>query len=61
VFILTRGGPMRSTNMLMYESYKSAFVNVDLGRATAISSMLLVMILITSVIELRLTRASFEY
>jgi len=47
--------------MLMYESYKSAFVNVDLGRATAISSMLLVMILITSVIELRLTRASFEY
>lgn len=61
VFILTRGGPMGSTNMLMYESYKSAFVNVDLGRATAISSLLLVVILIISFVQLRLTRANFEY
>lgn len=61
VFILTRGGPMGSTNMLMYESYKSAFVNVDMGRATAISSMLLVLILLISLVQLRVTRASFDY
>jgi multiple sugar transport system permease protein len=61
VFILTGGGPMGSTNTLMYECYKSAFVHVDFGRATAISSILLVVILLISIVELRITKASFEY
>jgi multiple sugar transport system permease protein len=61
VYILTRGGPMGTTNLLMYESYKSAFVNIDLGRATAISSILLVVIFLISVIELKFTKAGFEY
>ncbi len=61
VYIITRGGPRGSTNLLMYESFKSAFVNNDLGRATAISSILLVVILLISLVEMRLTRASFEY
>jgi multiple sugar transport system permease protein len=61
VYILTNGGPRGATNVLMFESYKSAFVNLDLGRATAISTVLLLVILLFSVVELRLTRASFEY
>lgn len=61
VFILTEGGPMGSTNTLMYECYKSAFMHVDFGRATAISSILLVVILLISIVELRMTKASFEY
>ncbi|MCR4425071.1 MAG: sugar ABC transporter permease [Firmicutes bacterium] len=61
VYILTKGGPRGSTNLLMYESFKSAFVNLDIGRATAISSILLVIILLIAVVELRLTRASFDY
>lgn len=61
VYIITKGGPMGSTNMLMYESYKSAFVNLDMGRASAITSILLVIILVFSVIELKLTKAKFEY
>jgi multiple sugar transport system permease protein len=61
VYILTNGGPCGATNILMYESYKSAFVNLDLGRATAISSVLLVIILLFAALELKLTRTSFEY
>jgi multiple sugar transport system permease protein len=61
VYIITRGGPRQATNLLMYESFKSAFVNLDMGRATAISSILLVVILLISVAELKLTRADFEY
>ncbi len=45
----------------MYESYTSAFVNADLGRASAITSILLVIIMLFSVVELRFTRAEFEY
>ncbi len=61
VFILTRGGPRGATNVLMYESYKSAFINLDMGRATAISSILLLIILITSFISLKLNKAEYEY
>jgi multiple sugar transport system permease protein len=61
VYILTQGGPIGATNLLMYESYKSAFMNLDMGRANAISSILLLVILAISAIELRLTKTSFEY
>lgn len=61
VFILTKGGPIRSTNVLVYESYKSAFIGLDMGRATAISSLVLAAVLLLSLAELRLTRAKHEY
>lgn len=61
VYIITRGGPRGSTNFLMYESYTSAFVNADMGRASAITSILLLVILVFSLVELRLTKARFEY
>ena len=61
VYVLTRGGPRGATNVLMYESYKSAFINLDLGRATAISTILLGIILVVSFISLRINRAEYEY
>lgn len=61
VYILTAGGPRGATNLLMFESFKSAFVSLDIGRAAAISSVLLLIILVFSLAELRITRASFEY
>jgi len=61
VFILTQGGPIGSTNVLMYESYKSAFVYLDTGRAMAISSLTLLGVLALSAMQLKLTRAQFEH
>ncbi len=61
VFILTKGGPIGSTNVLMYESYKSAFMYLDTGRAMAISSLTLLGVLILSIVQLKLTRTRFEY
>lgn len=61
VYIITRGGPDGSTNLLMYEAYKSAFINLDMGRANAITTVLLTLILIFSFFELRLSKARFEY
>ena len=61
VYIITKGGPRGSTNLLMYESYKSAFVNLDMGRASAITTILLGIILIFSLFEFKWTKAGFEY
>lgn len=61
VYIITQGGPRGSTNLLMYESYTSAFVIADMGRASTITSILLIVIMTFSFLELRLTKAKFEY
>jgi len=44
VQILTKGGPQGSTNMLMYEAFRSGFIGIDMGRATAITSVLFVFV-----------------
>lgn len=46
VFMLTNGGPRNSTNVLMYEAYKSGFVFGDMGRAMAIVVILVVLLLV---------------
>lgn len=44
VHLITKGGPQFSTNVLMYEAYKSAFLFLDRPRSAAIVSVLLLLI-----------------
>ncbi len=46
-YLLTRGGPQESTNLMMYEAWQRGFVYGDLG---ASSAMVLVLLLITVVV-----------
>ncbi len=55
-FILTRGGPQLSTNLLMHEAYRRGFVFGDIGTSTAMTSVLLVIILVVVVAEFTLLR-----
>jgi multiple sugar transport system permease protein len=41
VYILTHGGPQGSTDLLMYEAYRSGFIGLDVGRATSITTILI--------------------
>ena len=61
VYILTAGGPMGSTNLLIYEVYNSAFVFADIPRAATVSSILIGMILVVALIQLKALRAQFKY
>ena len=53
MFILTQGGPRNSTNVLMYEAYRSGFAFQDYGRSMAIVTILTVLILIIIGIQIR--------
>lgn len=44
IFILTRGGPELSTNLLMYEAYRRGFIYGDMGSSTTITSILLLIV-----------------
>ena len=52
VFIMTSGGPDRSTETIVYRIYTEAFGNGRLGYASAISYVLLIMTLIIGIIQL---------
>lgn len=41
MYVQTKGGPMNSTNVLMYEAYKSAYSYSNMGRSYAIVVLLL--------------------
>lgn len=57
MYILTGGGPERSTNVLMLESYNSAFMYSDMGRSSAIVVVLLFITLLIVAMQFRMLRA----
>jgi ABC-type sugar transport system permease subunit len=58
--LITEGGPQNSTNVLMYEVYKSAYKNGNMSRAGAITTLLLVIILFTVIIQFRMLNRKDE-
>ena len=58
--LITEGGPQNSTNVLMYEVYKSAFRNGNASRAGALTTILLLIVLAVVVIQFRLLNEKEE-
>lgn len=58
--LITEGGPQNSTNVLMYEVYKSAFRNGNMSRAGAITAILLVIIMITVIGQFKMMNTNDE-
>ncbi|CAN7436783.1 MULTISPECIES: carbohydrate ABC transporter permease [unclassified Paenibacillus] len=53
VFVLTKGGPGRSTHMLVYDIYYTAFQRFEYGYASAMAYVLFTIILIITLIQFR--------
>lgn len=52
-YLVTRGGPANATDLFVYRVYQEAFSFRDFGYASALSYLLLIVILILSVIQLK--------
>lgn len=55
-YIITGGGPLNSTNLLVYYIYNQAFGQFDFGYAAAAAALLLVFTLILVYVQLRFSR-----
>ncbi|MFE4107239.1 carbohydrate ABC transporter permease [Almyronema epifaneia] len=53
VYVVTGGGPLNSTNVLVYYIYEQAFAQFDFGYAAAAATLLLLMALLLVYIQLR--------
>ncbi|VXD21573.1 carbohydrate ABC transporter permease [Planktothrix paucivesiculata] len=54
VYVITGGGPLNSTNVLVYYIYEQAFSQFDFGYAAAAASILLAIALVLVYIQLKL-------
>jgi multiple sugar transport system permease protein len=57
IYLLTRGGPELSTNVLMYEAFKTGFVYTDMGLSLAMVMVLLGLVLVVVAAEFRLLQS----
>lgn len=53
IFVLTGGGPGRSTHVLVYDIYNTAFKQFEYGYASAMAYMLFLLIFLISVIQFK--------
>ena len=58
--MLTRGGPLRSTETVAYYIYKTALLDGNLGYGAAVSTLMLIMLAILIVIYMRLLSRGSE-
>jgi sn-glycerol 3-phosphate transport system permease protein len=50
IFVLTRGGPANASNVLLYETYLKAFEFRDIGRASALTVLMVALLLSLAVL-----------
>lgn len=55
-FILTQGGPDSSTITVVYLIYRAGFIDFDLGYASALSVLLMVILLLLTIVQFRILR-----
>lgn len=56
IYLMTQGGPLDSTNVLVYAIYKNAFEYFKIGQASAIAYVLFVIILALTLIQWQLRK-----
>lgn len=59
--ILTKGGPIESTNVIVYSIYKDAFVNYNVGSASAQATILFFCILVITILQFKLGERKVHY
>ncbi len=52
IYVMTKGGPLNSSKTIVYYIYERAFENLDLGYASALAVILLVIIMVISVFNI---------
>jgi multiple sugar transport system permease protein/sn-glycerol 3-phosphate transport system permease protein len=59
--VMTQGGPVDSTNTLIYYVYEQGFVALNAGRSAAASLVLFVLMMIITLVQLRFSERRVHY
>ena len=57
IYVMTEGGPLDSTNVLVYAVYKNAFMYFNIGKASALAYILFAIIFVLAIIQFFIKRS----
>jgi ABC-type sugar transport system permease subunit len=60
IYVLTSGGPGSATETISYRISKVAFTALDMGRASAASILLLLVVMVMTIVLTRVMAIDFE-
>ena len=52
IYVMTKGGPLNSSKTIVYYIYEKAFENLDLGMASAMAVVLLIIVMAFSLVNI---------
>jgi len=58
---MTKGGPLDGTTTLMYQVYVEAFVNGRAGYSAAVATILFVVLLVATLVQMRFLERKVHY
>jgi ABC-type sugar transport system permease subunit len=61
VYLMTEGGPLHSTDVLVYRIYQTAWEFLRFGYASAMAVVLFLILLVVTVVQFRLLGRRVEY
>lgn len=61
IYMMTQGGPGRSTNVLVYHLYNTAFKSSKFGYASAIAIVLFLIVLVITLVQFRIEKKFVSY
>ncbi|MBN2508786.1 MAG: sugar ABC transporter permease [Spirochaetales bacterium] len=61
VHVMTKGGPNNSTNMLVYQVWQETFQFFDIGKSSALSVILFLLVLAISIAQLKMMEKNPSY
>jgi len=61
IHVVTRGGPAKATEILIYKVFNDGFIGLDLGGSAAQSVILMAMVIMLTVIQFRYVEKKVEY
>jgi ABC-type sugar transport system permease subunit len=60
IYIMTKGGPLDATKVVIYYMWERAFAFLEAGYASALAMIFLVLVLAVAMVQLRVTRSRVE-
>jgi len=61
IYIMTGGGPINSTNMLLFDIWQNLFSYLDIGKASAMSVILILILLVFTILNFMYTERHATY
>lgn len=61
MYVMTQGGPLYATTTIVYHLYMRAFENFQMGYAASIAFVLLVIIIVLTLLQYKITKPDWEY